>query len=183
MQLPMANERKVILFIAMSLDGYIAKPSGEISFLSLVEKENEDYGYNEFLKNIDAIIIGRKTYDKVKSMGFEYPHDDKNVYIISRTRRPNDGALKYYSGNLKDLVVKLKKESGKNVYCDGGSEIVNELLNDNLIDEFIISIIPIILGDGIPLFKKRETELKLKLIGCKHYEKGLVQLHYVREEV
>ncbi|MDP4208281.1 MAG: dihydrofolate reductase family protein [Bacteroidota bacterium] len=176
----MTAKRKLILYIAMSLDGYIAKPNDDLSFLSIVEQEGQDYGYNDFVKSIDTIIIGRKTFDKVISMGFEYPHTDKEVYIISRTPRPDYGTFKYYTKNLKDLVLKLKSEQGKNIFCDGGAEIVHELLMDNLIDEFVISVIPIILGDGVPLFKKGRPELNLRLIDSRQFDKGLVQLHYIR---
>jgi dihydrofolate reductase len=170
--------RKLILYIAMSLDGYIAGKNDDLGFLSAVALEGEDYGYNDFIKTIDAIIIGRKAFDKVISMGFEYPHQDKDVYIISRHPRPAIGNFKYYTDNLKELVLKLKSEQGKNIFCDGGAEITNELLSENLIDEFVISIIPVILGEGTPLFKKGRTELKLRLINSKQFEKGLVQLHY-----
>jgi len=89
----------------MSLDGYIAKTNDDLSFLSIVEQNGQDYGYNDFVKTIDTIIIGRKTFDKVISMGYEYPHVDKEVYIISRTPRPNIGNFKYYTDNLKDLIL------------------------------------------------------------------------------
>jgi dihydrofolate reductase len=176
----MSMERKLVLYIAMSLDGYIAKTDGSIDFLSAVEQKGEDYGYEEFLKTTDTIIIGRKSFDKVISMGYEYPHKDKDVYIISRSPRTGIGSFKYYSDNLKDLIVRLKSSKGKDIYCDGGAEIVNELLRENLIDEFIISVIPVILGSGIPLFKKDGPELKLRLINSIHFDKGLVQLHYIR---
>ncbi len=145
--------RKVILYIATSLDGYIAKPNDDLSFLSIVEQEGQDYGYADFVKTVDTVIVGRKTYDKVISMGFDFPHADKDAYIITRTPRPTVGSVKFYSGDLKTLVGKLKTESGKNIYCDGGAEMVNELLKDNLIDEFIISVIPILVGNGTKLFK------------------------------
>jgi dihydrofolate reductase len=166
----------------MSLDGYIAKTDNSLDFLSIVEQEGQDYGYSDFVKSIDTIIIGRKTFDKVNSMGFEYPHKDKEVYIISRTSRPDNETFKYYTDSLKELILKLKCRPGKNIYCDGGAEIVNELLRDNLIDEFFISVIPIMLGNGIPLFNKGRPELKLRLITTSHFDKGLVQLHYIRSE-
>jgi dihydrofolate reductase len=172
-------ERKLISYVAMSLDGFIAKPDGDISFLSMVEKEGEDYGYAEFIKTIDTIIVGRKTYDKILSIGFEYP-TDKDVFIVSRNVKKEHGRIKTYSGSLIYLVADLRKTSGGNIFCDGGSEIINELLKDNLIDEFIISIIPAILGEGISLFKEKRPELKLKLINCQKFDTGLVQLHYVR---
>jgi dihydrofolate reductase len=171
-------ERKLILYIAMSIDGYIANKNDDLSFLSIVEQEGEDYGYNEFQKTIDTIIIGRKTFDKVISMRFDYPHTDKKVYIITRTPKTEIGTFNYYTGNLKELDIELKRGNGKNIFCDGGAEIVNELLKDNLIDEFYISIIPVILGDGIPLFNPGRPELNLQLISSKSFDKGLVQLHY-----
>lgn len=85
--------------------------------------------------------------------------------------------------NLRDLVLKLKKEHGKTIFIDGGAEIVNELLNENLIDEFIISIIPVLVGNGTILFKDGRPEQKLQLITTKQFESGLIQLHYKLENV
>jgi dihydrofolate reductase len=178
----MAAKRNLILYIAMSLDGYIAGPNEDLGFLSIVEQEGEDYGYSEFVKSVNTIIIGRKTYDKVISMGYQYTHTDKDVYIISRTERPAVGTFKYYTGSLKDLVTRLKSENGKNIYCDGGAEIVHELLKNKQIDEFIISIIPVLLGDGTRLFKDDRPSEKLKLVGCRQFQKGLVQLHYTQAD-
>lgn len=174
--------RKVILYIATSLDGYIAKSNDDLSFLSIVEQEGQDYGYADFVKTVDAVIVGRKTYEKVISMGFDFPHADKDVYIITRTPRQNVGSVKFYTGDLKTLIDKLKSENGKNIFCDGGAEIVHELLKENLIDEFIISVIPIIVGNGTKLFKDGRPELKLELVSTKQFDKGLTQLHYKRTD-
>jgi dihydrofolate reductase len=176
----MKPERKLILYIAMSLDGCIASRDGNLDFLKAVEQEGEDYGYSEFVKTIDTVIIGRKSYDKVLSMGFEYPLFDKEVYILTHTERPAVGNLKYYTGSLAGLIASLKNSPGKDIYCDGGAEIVNELLRDDLIDEFIVSVIPVILGDGIKLFKNGLPGIKLELVSAEKFEKGLVQLHYSR---
>ncbi len=172
------KDRKVMIFIAMSLDGYIAQLDGDISFLSVVEMEGEDYGYSEFLKSVDTVIIGRKTYDHVFEMGFDNPHPDKEVYIISRSEQADNGSTKYFKGSLKGLVDELKAKPGENIYCDGGAEVINALLTENLIDEIIISVIPVMLGAGIPLFKSERPENKLELLKANHYDKGLVQLHY-----
>lgn len=176
--------RKLSLFIATSLDGYIAKPNDDLSFLKLVEKEGEDYGYVEFTANIDTIIIGRKTYDYVlKEIGSaHYDNGQRDVYVITRTERPRVGRTTFYSGNLTELALRLKSENGKNIYCDGGAEIVNELLKYNLIDEFIISIIPILVGNGTRLFKDGRPEQKLELVSVKSFDKGLTQLHYRRAD-
>ncbi len=176
----MTTDRKVILYISMSLDGYIASKDNSLEFLSMVEKEGQDYGYNEFVKSVDTVIIGRKTYEKVIDMGYEYPHTDKDVYILTRTARHSIGTFKFYTGDLAQLIGELKSQSGKNIYCDGGAEIANDLMKKNLIDEYIISVIPILLGDGIKLFKDGRPELKLELVSIKQFEKGLTQLHYNR---
>ena len=161
----------------MSLDGFIAKENDDISFLDAVAVENEDYGYNEFYQSIDAVIMGRKTYDKINSLVEEFPHKEVTTYVITRTKRKPIDNVEFYSGQIVDLVESLKKEDGKDIYVDGGSEIVNLLLQNNLIDEMIISIIPIILGTGIRLFNQN-NEYKLELVQSKQFESGLVKLHY-----
>ena len=176
----LSGDRKVILYIAMSLDGYIATRDDDLGFLSMVEQKGEDYGYSDFVKTVDTVIVGRKTYDKVRSMGYEFPYSDKDAYIITRTARPSVGSVKFYTGSLKDLVERLINEAGNHIFVDGGAEIVNELLKDGLIDEFYISVIPVLLGDGISLFKGGRPEIGLKLISSKSFDKGLVQLHYMR---
>jgi dihydrofolate reductase len=175
--------RKLSLFIATSLDGYIAKPNDDLSFLKLVEKEGEDYGYAKFTATIDTIIMGRKTYDYViKEIGpSHYDNGERDIYVITRTERPNDGKIKFYTGNLTELINKLKNENGKNIYCDGGAEIINELLKNDLIDELIISIIPILVGNGTRLFKDGRPEQALDFVSAKTFDKGLTQLHYKRK--
>ncbi|AOC96506.1 Dihydrofolate reductase [Flavobacterium anhuiense] len=175
--------RKISLFIAMSLDGYIAKPNDDLSFLKLVEKDGEDYGYAEFTANVDTIIIGRKTYDYVlKEIGAShYDNGQRDVYVITRTERPQIGRTIFYTGNIAELVEKLKSEKGKNIYCDGGAEVINELLKNSLIDEFIISIIPVLLGNGTKLFKDGRPEQILEFVSAKTFETGLVQLYYKKK--
>ncbi len=172
--------RKVILYIAMSLDGFIAKPDGDISFLSLMEQEGEDYGYLDFTATVDTVILGRKTYDKILSMGIEVPYGDRQVFVLTRNPTHATGNFTFYSGSLPGLIFKLKNQDGKHIYCDGGAETVHAFLKDYLFDELIISIIPVLLGDGIRLFGQSFPEQKLKLVGTKVFEKGLVQLHYIR---
>lgn len=175
--------RALSIYIAMSLDGYIAKPNNDLNFLKIVEKEGEDYGYATFTNTIDTIIIGRKTYDwVVKEIGAaHYDHGDRNVYVITRTERPPVGKTTFYAGNITELVQQLKTECGKNIYCDGGAEIINELLRSDLIDEFIISIIPIFVGNGTKLFNDHRPEQLLELVKAQTFDTGLVQLHYKRK--
>ena len=161
----------------MSLDGFIAKKDDSLDFLSMVDVPNEDYGYAEFTNTIDTVIWGRKTFDKVKSFGLDIPHADKKVYVISKSKQGIDGHVEY-SNDVVDLVKKLKSEEGKDIYCDGGAEIVTLLLNSALFDRIIISVIPHILGDGIRLFKENNLEQKLSLKKSVSYPSGLVQLCY-----
>lgn len=174
--------RQLSLFIATSLDGYIAKPNDDLSFLKLVEKQGEDYGYAEFNSTIDTIIIGRKTYDYVvREIGAShYENGERDVYVITRQERQPIGRTIFYSGSLPELVGRLKHQNGKNIYCDGGAEVINELLKHDLVDELIISIIPILLGEGTRLFQDGRPEQMLQLAGVKTFETGLTQLHYKR---
>jgi dihydrofolate reductase len=174
----MTSNRKVILYIATSLDGYIAKPNDDLSFLSIVEQEGQDYGYADFVKSVDTVILGRKTYDWVVAQVPEFLDADKDSYIITRTPRPGKGKINFYTGDLKDLVLRLKSDQGKNIFIDGGAEIVNELLKQKLIDEFIISVIPILIGNGTRLFKDGRPEQTLKLVDVRQFDTGLLQVHY-----
>lgn len=175
--------RKLSLFIATSLDGYIAKPNDDLSFLKLVEKEGEDYGYEKFTATIDTIILGRKTYDYVlREIGSShYDNGKRNVFVITRTEKPSVGKTTFYTGNLTELVQHLKSGSGNNIYCDGGAEIINELLRNDLIDEIIISIIPVLVGNGTRLFNAGRPEQQLELVNSKTFDTGLTQLHYKRK--
>lgn len=174
-------ERKVVLYIAMSLDGYIARENNDIDWLSIVDDPTEDYGYEEFIKGVDTVIMGRKTYDKVLSFDIDFHHRGRKCYVISRTRTGFEENVEYYSGNLEKLIADLKAVEGNNIFIDGGAEVVNELLKLNLIDECIISIIPIFLGSGIRLFKDGRPEQQLNLKSAKQFKSGLVQLSYGRK--
>lgn len=168
----------------MSLDGYIAKPNNDLSFLKLVEKEGEDYGYTKFTDTIDTLIVGRKTYDYVlQEIGLShYDNGQRDVYVITRTERPQAGRIIFYTGNITELVKQLKSEKGKNIYCDGGAEVINELLKHDLIDELIISVIPVLIGNGTRLFKDNRPEQILEFTEAKTFDTGLIQLHYKRNK-
>lgn len=170
--------RKVIVYIAMSIDGYIARPDGDISWLSSVEVPGEDYGYSNFINTIDTVILGRKTYEKVLSFGIPFPHSNKHCYVITHTPKPSERSIEFYTGNIPALVTKLKSGQGKNIFVDGGAQVINEFMKHHLVDEFIISIIPVFLGSGIRLFNDGRPEISMKLISSQSFSSGLVQLHY-----
>lgn len=174
--------RKIKLFIATSLDGFIAQPNDDLSFLKTVEKEGEDYGYAAFTSTIDTIIIGRKTYDYVvKEIGAShYDTGKRDVYVITSTERPNNGRIEFHTGNLSDLVATLKSQEGKDIYCDGGAQVIHELLKNDLIDEMTISIVPILVGNGTRLFKDGRPEQLLEFVSAKTFDTGLTQLYYKR---
>lgn len=170
-------QRKLILYIAMSIDGYIAKKDDNLDFLSLVEIAGEDYGHADFVKNIDTVIWGRKTFEKVLSFGEGIPYQDKNVFVISKSRKGKEGDAVFHDDVLQ-LVTSLKQQSGKDIYCDGGAEIATQLLNHRLFDRIIVSIIPHLLGSGIRLFKQDNIEQQVQLKSSITYPSGLVQLWY-----
>lgn len=176
------SNRKVFLYISISVDGFIATNDDDLSWLSIVQNGKEDYGYVEFNNQVDTYLVGRKTYEVVlKLTGGEFPQAKQHkCYVITRQNLPEKDGVTFYNGNLEELISNLKKENGKHIYCDGGGEIVKLLMDKNLIDEYIISVIPTILGDGKRLFKGGIKPINLKVMPYKHFESGLVQLHYVK---
>lgn len=166
------------LFIASSVDGFIARPDGDIGWLDAVAAAGEDYGYAAFYETVDTIVLGRKTYDKVLSFGIEFPHKNKSTYVITRTPRASEGNVHFYTGDLTALIKQLKATGTKDVYIDGGAELVHALLSEQLIDEITVSYIPVLLGAGIRLFKESFPEQKLKLTTVKSFSSGLVQVVY-----
>ena len=165
----------------MSLDGYIAQPNDDLSFLSIVEREGEDYGYHAFIEGVGAIVLGRRTYDWVMRQVLEWSHADLDTYVVTRTARPSQGKIHFYTGDLRELLQSLKAKTGKNIFIDGGAGLVTSLLREDLIDKYILSIIPIFVGDGVRLFHDGNPEQRLELTATRTYESGLVQLHYRRK--
>jgi dihydrofolate reductase len=174
--------RKVILYIAMSVDGHIAQPQDDLGFLSMVEQDGEDYGYEAFVQSVDTVIMGRRTYDKVLSMGVPHPHADKALYVVTRTPRPASGNVTFHTGDVPALIRQLQAMPGQHIYCDGGAQLANELLRHDLIDELVLSVIPVLTGSGLSLFSDGRPEQRLRLISAKAFPKGLVQLHYSRAD-
>jgi dihydrofolate reductase len=178
----MIERAKLVLYICMSLDGFIATSDDDISWLSIVDREGEDYGYTEFSASVNSYIVGRKTYDKVmKMMNGEFPPAKQfDCYVVSRTRTGRENGVTFFNGNVDDLIKELKRKSSKNIYCDGGGEIVKLLMQGSLIDEYIVSVIPTLLGDGKRLFAGGTPSIGIELQSVKKYESGLVQLRYQR---
>jgi len=172
------KKKNLILYIATSLDGYIAAPGDDLGFLDRVSRKGEDYGYVDFINGIDTEILGRKTYEWVVNQVGKYESEGRKIYVITHREMAAEGNIEFYNGDLKELVVKLKAQNGKDIFCNGGAEIVHQLLSFLLIDEIIVSVVPVLLGGGTPLFHEGRTMQELDLLGTKSYESGLVQLHY-----
>ncbi|UXP30721.1 dihydrofolate reductase family protein [Reichenbachiella agarivorans] len=175
------SERKLILYVSMSLDGYLATDDDDLSWLDMVEREGEDYGYSEFMDRVDTYIVGRKTYDKIIDMVGHLPQAEKmECYVITRQELLPEKNIIFYNDDIEDLIYELKRESGQNIICDGGADVIKLLMSSSLIDEYVISVIPVILGDGKRLFKGGVPSQDIALINSTSFESGLVQLHYVR---
>lgn len=170
---------KTILYIAISEDGFIAGEENNLDFLKPYQGGEEDYGYSEFIKSVGCILVGRKTYDVVVGFGYPY-HPEKKVYVITRqTRKSSSDKLLFFKGDLKALVNEIKSSQGLNIYCDGGAELAHSLIVEDLIDEMILSVIPIQLHQGTLLFEGGVVPNQFSLKSKKTYPNGLVQSLYV----
>ncbi|MEO8591036.1 MAG: dihydrofolate reductase family protein [Flavobacteriales bacterium] len=176
----MASQRQLILYIATSLDGYIASENEDLGFLSAVQQEGEDYGYAAFTATVDTVIMGRKTYDKVVSLGVPDPHPGRTLYVITRTPRSAQGDILFHTGDLVELVRELKAKKGRDIYCDGGAQLVDTLIQNDLIDRYCISVVPVLLGAGVRLFREGRPSHVLRLMASRSFPKGLVQSWYER---
>ena len=167
---------KVILFIATSLDGYIAGPAGEIDWLF----HDADYGYTPFFESVEVLVMGRKTYELALSFG-EWPYGDKPAYVFTRQAPPDDPRVSFVAGDAVGLIAGLRARAAKNIWLVGGEALVATFLQAGLIDEFVISVHPLLLGAGIPLFAPGAPKLELRLAGVTPFASGLVQLRYTTE--
>ncbi|MBO3442976.1 dihydrofolate reductase family protein [Clostridium sp. CCUG 7971] len=179
----MKRERKVILYIAMSLDGYIARKNGDIDWLCGDGSEpDSDFGYKDFYEGIDTVILGKTTYDQVVnelSVGV-WPYEGIDSFVFTSKDIENNKDVKFIKEDICAFINNLKKREGKDIWIVGGAELVRHLTEVNLIDEYIITVIPTILGEGISLFKEGSKELKLKLRESKVYN-GAVMINYIRD--
>jgi len=167
--------RKLVLYIATSLDGYIARSSGEFDWLF----SDQDYGYTEFFAGVDTVLVGRKTYDQALGFG-EYPYKGTRGFVLTRTPRAPDENVTFVSGDLASFVSELKRESGRNIWLVGGAQIVAECVKHDLIDDFMLFVHPIILGEGIPLFAPGLPERPLQFVRSQSFSSGLVEVSYTR---
>lgn len=169
--------RKIILYIASSLDGFIASDDGSVEWLF----HDQDYGYGEFYDSVDTLIMGRLTYEQVLGFG-EYPWAGKTTYVLSRKKRKQDEHAEFLSLGIIDFMRELKLKTGRNIWLVGGGQVNTLFLQNRLIDEIILSVHPVILGHGLPLFANLELKRDLKLNKSQVFDSGLVQLHYLTSD-
>jgi dihydrofolate reductase len=172
-----------IVYIASSIDGYIARENGNIDWLTeLANPDKSDYGFSMFLERIDGIIMGRNTFETAAKFN-EWPYT-KPIFVLSNTLNllPENlsGKAEIIKGELKNIIQMLKDKGMNNLYIDGGKTI-QSFLREDLIDELIITRIPILLGSGIPLFGKNSLELKFEHAGTEVYNNMLVKSIYRRK--
>ena len=164
------------VFIATSLDGYIARADGSIDYLSIVERAGEHYGYRAFIDSIDTLIIGRSTYEL--ALTFEpWPYAGKRCIVLSHAAREAKHGEEFFAGEPRELVQRLDHDGARRAYIDGGA-VIQQFLAARLIDDLTVSVIPILLGQGIRLFADTQGDIPLELAGTERYESGLVQLTY-----
>ena len=174
--------RRISLFIAMSLDGYIADSKGGVGWLNGQDSENEDIDtYSEFAKTIDTILMGWNTYHQIVTelSPKECIYNEFTTYVITHNEHTSSEKIRFININPVDLVKRLKAEKGKDVWICGGAKLVWQLVNEDLIDDYHITVIPTLLGSGIRLFENAKREVKLRLLNTQSYN-GMIDLVYTR---
>lgn len=169
------EQLKISIYIAASIDGYIARKDNSLDWLDRVGGFDEDYGFKSLIDSIDTLIIGRKTYEIATTVPDPYP--GKKVVVLSNSLSSVKDSMELYRGDLSELVAKLKSSGSRHIWVDGGVTI-SQFLASELVDTMTLSIIPVLLGDGLPLFNVIGKEIPCRLISSQAYQSGLVQQHY-----
>ena len=175
----MTKRRNVIVHIATSADGYIARPDGDLEWLTSRPAPEGFYGMNAFMRSVDTKVLGRKTYEASLRMGARF--DTKSRYVVfSRQVPPADApsGVEFVNGAIGPIVSRLREHPGKDIWLMGGGELIASFLDEHAIDEFVISVVPVFIGDGIPLVARRPCHVPLDLLSVESFEDGLVQLRY-----
>lgn len=177
---------KTSVYIATSLDGFIARENGDLDWLpgadgeTQADSETPDFGFNAFMDSVDVLVMGRKTFEKVMSFG-EWPYDNTRVMVLSRSIKKipdnQSGSVEIASGSPQEVYSRLAEENARHLYIDGGATIQG-FLAAKLITEVIITIVPVLIGKGIPLFGPLNEDIKLKHTSTQSFENGFVQSSY-----
>jgi len=171
--------RKIVLYIATSIDNFIARKDGSVDWLDKTPNPNNlDYGYRAFYNGIDTTLMGNATYKEVLSFDIPFPYPDKTNYVFTRTPMADNSDVRYISGDISTFVKQLKEQQGTDIWLVGGGEINTLLMDQGLIDEIIITRIPTILGEGISLFAGMPHESELTLERLEDFGNGVTQMVY-----
>lgn len=176
--------KKIKLYIAVSLDGFIACPDGDIGWLWQFSDPNKtDYGYGALMESIDTIIMGNNTYQELTVMSVEWPYKNKSTYVLTHYKNnlPPKENVVYLTNDVIDTIRQLKEQEGKDIWLAGGGQVVTLLLNHDMVDEMHLYHIPIILGEGIPLFSNRIKESRWELFESKTYDSKILIANYCRK--
>lgn len=171
--------RKLVLYIAVSLDGFIAGEGESLDWLDKVEGQG-DNGYEAFYSGVDTVLMGRKTYNWIMAHA-EFPYTGKDCYVFSHTPRGNTKDVTFVCENAASFASHLKEQPGKQIWLVGGGGLLRPLLEAGLVDEMILTIAPVVLGKGIPLFQNLETERNFALKSMARYGQ-FAQLRYAKED-
>lgn len=176
----MTHQRKIIVHIATSVDGYIARPDGDVEWLLNRPRTAGDYGMNVFFRSIDTILWGRKTYDfAIKHGGLGVGPRIKNYVFSNHPPQPPPAGVEFVNEPIADFVKRLHSEQGKNIFMMGGAGLIGSFLDAGEVDELIINVIPMLIGEGIPLAAPRHRNVSLTLKSTRKHSDGVVRLHYL----
>jgi dihydrofolate reductase len=171
--------RKVVVHIATSADGYIARPDGDLGWLTSRPAPAGFYGMTAFMKSIDTKVLGRKTYEASLRLGAKFDARNPAIVFSRNPTQPNSpSGVEFVNEAIGPFVGRLREQPGKDIWLMGGGEIIASFLDARAIDEFVISVAPLFIGDGIPLIARRHRHVPLELISSERFDDGLVQLHY-----
>ncbi|MBE2281107.1 MAG: dihydrofolate reductase, partial [Ignavibacteriaceae bacterium] len=171
------RKTKITLYIACSIDGFIATKNHELNWLP----SNGDYGYNDFYSEVDCVIMGRKTFDVVNSFEVDFPYKGKKCIVISHSPGIHHPEVDFFNGNLSDLISTLENTGYSNIWLVGGGELIKQFNELNLIDIYYITFIPVLLGNGVRLFYESEIKNELKHLEHKIFADGVISIKYEKK--
>ena len=169
---------KVTYYVAASLDGYIAKPDGDVSWLEELNIPPEEAGYEEFFSTVDALVMGRGTYDIIYAFG-AWPYGEKPVWVCSNSViKELKGANLQRETSLEDAISSARKLGVKHLWLVGGGKLAASFLRLSLVTDISVALMPIVLGEGIPLFGSLSQSIRLRQVACESHKSGFTQIEY-----
>ena len=172
----------ISLYIAQTLDGYIARADGAIDWLAQIDEHDHDYGYAAFYDTVDAVIMGSTTFEMIHSLG-PWPYSDKSTFVFTRRSLKTDADNVYFvSGDPQLVLYNTQFSRFGRLWLVGGSSLIASCIKKRLVDEFILTVLPVMLGHGLRLFPSPVAEEWFELVSCRQYDWGVLQLHYRKKE-